>query len=100
MINRKKLCGIWSAAPTPLTEKMEVDVASVKRMVEHHLRLGVNGLFLLGTNGEGAWLPERYRSTLVRKVVEYNKGKMLIAVQVTDNSAPRMLEKVQAAQEA
>ncbi|MBU2494961.1 MAG: dihydrodipicolinate synthase family protein [Candidatus Omnitrophota bacterium] len=99
MINREKLCGIWSAAPTPLTEKMEVDVASVERMVEHHLRLGINGLFLLGTNGEGLWLPERHRRTLVRKVVEHNKGKMLIAVQVTDNSAMRMLENVKLVEE-
>jgi dihydrodipicolinate synthase/N-acetylneuraminate lyase len=99
MINREKLCGIWSAAPTPLTEKMEVDVASVERMIERHLRLGINGLFLLGTNGEGPWLPERHRRTLVRKVIEYNKGKMLIAVQVTDNSALRMLENVKLVEE-
>ena len=94
MLNREKLCGIWSAAPTPLTEKMEVDVVSVGRMVEHHLRLGINGLFLLGTNGEGVWLSERNRRTLVRKVVEYNKGRMIIAAQVTDNSSARMLENV------
>ena len=99
MINREKLCGIWSAAPTPLTEKMEVNVASVEMMVKHHLRLGINGLFLLGTNGEGPWLPERHRRTLVRKVVEYNKGRKLIAVQVTDNSALRMLENVKVARE-
>ncbi|MFH0797442.1 MAG: dihydrodipicolinate synthase family protein [Candidatus Omnitrophota bacterium] len=99
MINRERLNGVWSAAPTPLTEKMEVDVPSVKRMIEHHLRLGVNGLFLLGTNGEGPWLPERLRRTLIRKVIEYNQRKMLVAIQITDNSAPRMLANVKAAEE-
>jgi len=99
MINQEKLGGVWSAAPTPLTEEMEVDVKSVERMVEHHLRLGINGLFLLGTNGEGPWLPERLRRTLVQKVIDHNKGKMVIAVQVTDNSAARMLENIKLAEE-
>ena len=42
MINREKLTGAWSAVPTPLTDKMDVDVQSVKRMAEHQLRLGIN----------------------------------------------------------
>lgn len=42
MINQEKLTGVWSAAPTPLADKMEVDVQSVKRMAEHQLRLGIN----------------------------------------------------------
>jgi len=31
----------------------EVDRESLGRMVEHHVRLGVDGLFLAGTCGEG-----------------------------------------------
>jgi 4-hydroxy-tetrahydrodipicolinate synthase len=51
--------GVWSATPTPLDSKRRVDNASVKRLVAHHLRLGVKGLFLAGTCGEGPWLPDR-----------------------------------------
>jgi len=98
-MNRKKLCGVWSAAPTPLDKKMDVDIPSIQRMIAHHLRLGINGLFLLGSNGEGPWLSERQRRTLVRKAVEYTRGKMMIAVQVTDNSAGRMRENVELAEE-
>jgi 4-hydroxy-tetrahydrodipicolinate synthase len=92
MAKKENLSGVWSAAPTPFDDQMRVDVASVKRMVDHHLRLGVKGLFLAGTNGEGPWLPESQLRVLVRTVVKEAKGRMTVAVQVTDNSAARILD--------
>ncbi len=89
--------GVWSAAPTPLTKNLTVDVDSVKRMVDHHLRLGVKGLFLAGTNGEGPWLPEKELRTLVRTTVKAARGRMVLAVQVTDNSAARILDNIKRA---
>ena len=91
---KPRYSGVWSAAPTPFDKNLAVDVDSVKRMVEHHHRLGVKGLFLAGTNGEGPWLPERELRTLVRAVVKANRGRMSIAVQVTDNSAARIVDNI------
>ncbi|MDA0748319.1 MAG: dihydrodipicolinate synthase family protein, partial [bacterium] len=91
--------GVWSAAPTPFTDKWAVDKASVRRMVNHHLRLGITGFFLAGTNGEGPWMPDRERRTLVQTVAKYAKGKLPIAVQVTDNSAARILDNMRTAKE-
>ncbi len=93
------LSGVWSATPTPLTRKMNVDTQSVKRMVDHHLRLGIRGLFLAGTCGEGAWMPESQKRLLVETVAKYAKGRMLVSVQVTDNSAARVLDNMRAARE-
>jgi dihydrodipicolinate synthetase family protein len=64
-ISREALSGVWSATPTPFTDDMVVDNQSVNRMVAHHCRLGVKDLFLAGTCGEGAWLPEREKRRLV-----------------------------------
>ncbi|HOI45433.1 MAG TPA: dihydrodipicolinate synthase family protein [Candidatus Aminicenantes bacterium] len=94
MTEKKKMRGVWSAAPTPLKEDMNVDAGSIERMVEHHLRLGVVGLFLAGTNGEGPWLPEQGLRTLTRSAVRAAAGRMIIAVQVTDNSAARILDNI------
>ena len=91
---KPRYSGVWSAAPTPFDKNLAVDVDSVKRMVEHHHRLGVKGLFLAGTNGEGPWLPERELRTLVRAVVKANRGRMTVAVQVTDNSAARIVDNI------
>lgn len=84
--------GVWSAAPTPLTDDMRVHVDDVRRMIDHHERLGVNGLFLAGTNGEGPWLPEREKRILVETVVRHVDGYIPVAVQVTDNSTDRILD--------
>jgi dihydrodipicolinate synthase/N-acetylneuraminate lyase len=86
--------GVWSAAPTPLTDKMKVDAVAVRRMVKHHLRLGVKGLFVGGTNGEGPWLPDQERSRLVQLVCESAAGLLPVAAQVTDNSAARILDNI------
>ncbi len=83
-LNRTDLAGVWSATPTPFTDSMAIDTDSVKRMIDHHLRLGVKGLFLAG---------------LVRSVSDCAAGRLAIAVQVTDNSTARILDNVAQAQE-
>lgn len=45
---------IWSAMPTPLQNDGALDIDSLGRMVEHHRRLGVTGLFVAGTTGAGS----------------------------------------------
>ena len=98
-LSSQDFAGVWSAAPTPFTASMEIDEGSVRRMVEHHVRLGIKGLFLAGTNGEGAWLTNRQRRQLIHGVVRANRGRMPIAVQVTDNSAARVLDNIHEARE-
>jgi len=90
---------IWSAAPTPFTEKMNIDGISVKRMVDHHVRLGVTGLLLCGTTGEGPWMTNSQRRKLVQTVSRHNAGRLKLAVQVTDNSAARILDNIRKAEE-
>jgi len=99
LLAKYDFAGVWSAAPTPFTASMEIDEVSVRRMVEHHVRLGINGLFLAGTNGEGPWLTNRQRRQLIHSVVLANRGRMPLAVQVTDNSAARVLDNIHEARE-
>ncbi|NLO07272.1 MAG: dihydrodipicolinate synthase family protein [candidate division WS1 bacterium] len=88
---------LWSATPTPLTEEFKIDVDSTARLVEHHLRLGVDGLFIIGSCGEGPWLPREQQRIFIREVCRRNDGRMTIGAQVTDNSAPRIIENAQMA---
>ena len=88
---------IWSASPTPFTNEMKVDTASIKKMVEHHIKLGVKGLFLAGTCGEGPWMPDYQKQELFEQTAKYANGKLTLAVQVTDNSAARILENIKMA---
>jgi 4-hydroxy-tetrahydrodipicolinate synthase len=85
--------------PTPLTEELQVDQESVARLVEHHVRLGINGVLVAGTRGEGICLTEQNRRELLEAVVQANGGRMLVAMQVTENSEPRIAERAEEAAE-
>lgn len=88
------LGGVWSAAPTPYTVNGQIDKASIARMTEHHLRLGVKGVFVCGTCGEGPWLTDSMRNEAVKETVRSVAGRMKVTVQVTDNSAARVLDNI------
>lgn len=89
--------GVWSATPTPFTPSVDVDVRSVHRLIERHVQMGVTGLLLAGTCGEGPWMRRRDRELLVRTAVAANRGRLRLALQVTDNSIGRTLENVEEA---
>jgi 4-hydroxy-tetrahydrodipicolinate synthase len=93
-ITTKKISGVWSASPTPFTEDYKIDEESLERLITHHHRLGINGLFLAGTCGEGPWLDNSQLCTLLKSTIKHNQGKMLISVQVTDCSSMQMLENI------
>jgi 4-hydroxy-tetrahydrodipicolinate synthase len=86
--------GVWSATPTPFTNDHGLDVESVRRLVAHHIGMGVTGVMLAGTCGEGPWMRAGDRETLTRTAVEAAQGRLRIALQVTDNSAARVLDNI------
>ena len=87
--------GAWSAMSTPLTLDGKVDCDALKKLVEHQIKLGIKGLFLAGTAGEGPFLPDAERKILAEKTVEYVAGRIPVAMQITDNSAERMIENLE-----
>ena len=93
-LNRENIAGVWSATPTPFTDDLKLDIDALPRLVEHHLRLGVKGLFLGGTSGEGPWMSDEMRIKLAKEVAKSNADRMLLAMQITDNSAMQMIENI------
>jgi 4-hydroxy-tetrahydrodipicolinate synthase len=81
---------IWSATPTPFLPDASLDDAGLERVVAQHRRLGVSGLFLGGTCGEGPFMPNAQRAELVRKVRRLAGSDLHLAVQVSDTSAARV----------
>lgn len=88
---------VWSATPTPFTADGRIDVPSVHRMVAHHVDLGVAGIMLAGTCGEGPWLRDSDRELLARTAVDAAEQRLTIAMQVSDNSWGRVLDNVERA---
>jgi 4-hydroxy-tetrahydrodipicolinate synthase len=70
------LSGIVPPAISPLDAGGEIDEGAIALEVEHVLRGGCSGLFVLGGCGEGAWLPARQRGTVVRAFVRAAAGRV------------------------
>ena len=63
-----KLTGLIPPMVTPLDAKRRLDKKGTKNMVNHLLKGGVDGIFLLGTTGEGPHLSYAIREELVKTV--------------------------------
>lgn len=84
--------GVIPPVITPLTPDGHVDVPAVGRLVQHLAARGVDGLFVLGSCGEGPTLPRAERIAAVRAFADAARDRLPILVGVPDTSTPRVLE--------
>lgn len=91
---------IWSATPTPFNEDGSLDDQSIARLVAHHIALGVTGLLVGGTCGEGPFMPNAQRAQLFRTLKACAGDRLKIVAQVSDTSAARVCENVLRASDA
>ncbi|HTL74510.1 MAG TPA: dihydrodipicolinate synthase family protein [bacterium] len=80
------LTGIIPPMITPLRGRDELDVAGLERLIEHILSGGVNGLFILGTTGEGPSLSYRLRRELIERVCKQVNHRVPVLVGITDTA--------------
>ena len=79
-----KLSGLIPPMVTPLDAKRRLDKKGTKNMVNHLLKGGVDGIFLLGTTGEGPHLSYAIREELVKTVCRLVKGRVPVLVGITE----------------
>ena len=82
---------------TPLLDRDHLDVAGLERLLEHILAGGVNGLFILGTTGEGPSLSYHLRQELIERVCRQVNGRVPVLVGITDTA---FVESIQLAGQA
>jgi len=94
------LSGVIPPVCTPLTPDYEVDTASLIRLVDHLLDGGVDGLFILGSSSEVAFLPDGHRKVVLDTVVGHVGGQVPVLAGVIDMTALRVLDHVRTAVDA
>lgn len=72
--------GVYSVLPTPFKSGGDVDVESLKRVVELIVSAGVNGVTALGVTGEVTRLSEKERALVVETVVTQVNGRAKVIV--------------------
>ncbi len=77
---------------TPLRARDELDEPGLERLIEHMLSGGINGLFILGTTGEGPSLSYPLRKRLIERTCAQVKRRVPVLVGITDTSFVESLQ--------
>ncbi|MCA9176071.1 MAG: dihydrodipicolinate synthase family protein [Planctomycetales bacterium] len=86
-----RLHGVIPPLATPLRNG-RLDTLGLERLIEYVLCAPVNGLFVLGTTGEGPALPSRVRRQVVQESVPIVNGRLPVIVGVSDSSLADAIE--------
>ncbi|GIX49954.1 MAG: hypothetical protein KatS3mg132_148 [Limisphaera sp.] len=89
MKDSEKWQGVVVPMVTPVTAEGRLDEAVVDTMVGFLVEHGVDGLFVLGTTGEGASVPREDALRLVRRVVTCAAGRVPVYAGLGELTDPR-----------
>src|SRR6266566_8107367 len=78
-----KLEGVFSVLPTPFTAGDELDLESLKRVVDLFIGAGVNGLTALGVTSEVARMNDGERVRVLETVVRHVNGRVRVVAGAT-----------------
>ncbi|MEU4191165.1 dihydrodipicolinate synthase family protein [Kribbella sp. NPDC026611] len=95
-----QLTGVVPPLVTPLTPSYDIDTASLARLIEYQLTGGVDGVFVLGTSGEGTFLTDEQRQLVLETTVAEVAGQVPVLAGVIDTSTNRVAPHVSAALKA
>ena len=79
-MSETRLEGILMPLPTPFHEDGRVDEAALDALVEFYISAGVDGLFVLGTHGQGMVLELDERKKIAEQVARRVKNRVPVVV--------------------
>ena len=94
----KALNGIVVPLSTPLLIDERVDEIGLKNIISYVLDAGVDGIFILGSNGEFPCLRDKEKERLMRLAVKYIDGRVPVFAGVSDNSTKRVIDNIKVAE--
>jgi len=94
------LTGVYNILTTPFLADGALDEASLRRLTEAVIAMGVTGITVLGVAGEAQKLTEPERSRLVEIVMQVNAGRVPIIVGASHDGTDTTIAACRAAQSA
>lgn len=83
---------IMTAMVTPFGKDGNVDYELLKKLIDHLLSTGTDGILVSGTTGEGPTLTEEEKIELIEKTVEYVAGHVPVVVGTGSNNTKATIE--------
>ena len=74
--------GTICALITPFTKELEVDVANFEFLVQRQMEMGVDGILLFGSSGEGTFLSDQQKDELLKraKLIVQDRAQLVVSV--------------------
>ena len=86
--------GFFTALGTPLDEKGQILIASLKKQIDRQIEVGASGVFLYGTMGMGGCIRECEYEAGIKAAIEAVKGRCTLLVSAQDNSLARVADRM------
>lgn len=83
---------IMTAMVTPFGKDGNVDYELLKKLIDHLLSTGTDGILVSGTTGEGPTLNEEEKIELIEKTVEYVAGRVPVVAGTGSNNTKTTIE--------
>lgn len=83
---------IMTAMVTPFGKEGNVDYELLKKLIDHLLSTGTDGILVSGTTGEGPTLTEEEKIELIEKTVEYVAGRVPVVAGTGSNNTKATIE--------
>jgi 4-hydroxy-tetrahydrodipicolinate synthase len=99
-MKRFNVVGSWPALVTPFTDGDEVNVESLRRLVQFHVDNRSDGVLLMGSTGEAILLTAEERNRVIDAVIDEAGGKIPVMVGVAAVSTRQTIENARYAKEA
>ena len=93
-MKNKELHGIWTAIMTPLDPDDCVDEAGMRKLIQHLVAGGVNGLLIGGSSSEAPLLTMKEWVRMMEIGFDEARGKVAIMGGVMESSTHRTIEKM------
>lgn len=74
--------GIWPAMFTPVNDNGEPAIRELEKLTQLLIEQNIDGLYILGTTGQGVLFSEQQRKTVTEVVCKTNSGRIPIIAQV------------------
>ena len=85
-MNNNQFHGIIPPMVTPLEDWDKLDHHGIEKLINHILKGGVHGLFVLGTTGEAPSLSHQLRKEVIKRTLDQVGTKVPVLVGITDTS--------------
>ena len=92
-----KLNGVWLPIITPFKDD-KIDFKSYKKLVDHYISKGVDGIIPLGTTGECPVLNDYEFEEMIERTMEYVNNRVPVYVGVGGNYTQKVIKQVKIAE--